>query len=99
VSYCSVHTVVSSATRISRGLEIVFSSNRPFDSYGQKSIVLQDVYRSTRHSTFQRWSPPVNLGDNVNSPGSKTRATMSSDRKRLYFGRDGDIYMSKRRHL
>jgi hypothetical protein len=47
---------------------------------------------STRH----RWSAPINLGDNVNTPGSETRATMSWDGRRLYFGRDGDIYTSSR---
>ena len=55
-----------------------------------------DVFVSRRRSTRHKWSAPVNLGDNVNTSGSETRATMSWDGKRLYFGRDGDIYSSTR---
>lgn len=78
------------------GLEIVFSSTRPTDAIGTPSHGSQDVYVSRRISTSHRWSPPINLGGNVNTAGSETRATMSWDGERLYFGRDGDIYTSRR---
>jgi WD40-like Beta Propeller Repeat len=74
------------------GLEIVFSSNRT-DLGGFGS---QDVYVSRRECVEDPWGPPVNAGSNVNTGGSETRATMSWDRKRLYFGRDGDVYTSSR---
>ena len=74
------------------GLEIVFSSNRtdltPFGG--------QDVYTSTRSSTDQPWSSPVNLGAGINTAGNETRASLSWDLRRLYFGRDGDIFVSTR---
>jgi hypothetical protein len=74
------------------GLEIVFSSNRnDLGGFGG-----QDVYRSTRTCVDDPWSAPVNVGPNVNTAGSETRATMSWDRVRLYFGRDGDVYTSTR---
>ena len=43
-----------------------------------------DVYVSQRSSTRKQWSAPVNLGPNVNTAGSETRATMSWDGRRLY---------------
>jgi hypothetical protein len=33
----------------------------------------------------------------VNTPGVEQRSTLSNDGKRLYFGRDGDIYTSTRK--
>ena len=70
---------------------------RPADANGTPSIGNFDVYVSRRSSTRKPWSPPVNLGRAVNSPGSETRATLSWDGRRLYFGRDVDIYSSTRR--
>jgi len=78
------------------GLEIVFSSTRPVDANGTAALGSFDVYVSTRRSTRHPWSAPVNLGSNVNTAGSETRSSMSADRTRLYFGRDGDIYTSTR---
>jgi len=77
------------------GLEIVFSSSRGGTG--------QDIYTSTRPDTASPWSPPQ-LIDNpaINTPGSETRATLSGDGKRLYFGRKvdsndpGDIFVSTR---
>ena len=74
------------------GLEIVFSSNRTdLPHYGS-----QDVYTATRSSTDQPWSSPVNLGPGINTAGSETRASLSWDMRRLYFGRDGDVHVSTR---
>jgi hypothetical protein len=81
------------------GLEIVFSSNRagaePFD---------QDIYVATRRNVRARWSKPVRIANrHINTPGSETRASLSADGKRLYFGRKltaadpGDVYVSTRR--
>lgn len=77
------------------GLEIVFSSNRnDLGGFGN-----QDVYISTRACTEDPWSAPVNAGANVNTAGAETRATISWDKKRLYFGRDGDVYTSTRQKV
>lgn len=72
------------------GLEIVLNSNRAGGFGGQ------DVYTSTRSSTSEPWSEPVNLGSTVNTAGNETRSSLSWDGLRLYFGRDGDIYVSTR---
>lgn len=72
------------------GLEIVFNSNRAGGFGGQ------DVYRSTRASTAEPWSAPVNLGSAVNTAGNETRSSLSWDGRRLHFGRDGDIFVSTR---
>jgi hypothetical protein len=80
----------------SDGLEVVFSSTRPVDARGVTGFGGFDVYVSRRSSTRRRWSAPVNLGPNVNTAGSETRASLSWDGRRLYFGRDGDIFSSSR---
>ena len=80
------------------GLEIVFDSNRN-GTY--------DVYLATRGSLDAEWSSPKLLGPNVNSPtADETRASLSRDGLRLYFGSTranavlggsgGDIYVSTR---
>lgn len=75
------------------GLEIVFSSNRT-DLEGEQGE--QDVYVSHRDSVFDPWGTPVNLGPDVNTAASETRASLSVDGERLYFGRLGDIFVSTR---
>lgn len=80
------------------GLEIVFSSNRagatPFD---------QDIYVATRPTTGSPWSAPQRLDNpSINTPASETRASLSGDGRRLYFGRKltledpGDVFVSQR---
>ena len=80
------------------GLEIVFSSNRagstPFD---------QDIYVATRPNTRAPWSAPQRIDNpSINTAASETRASLSGDGKRLYFGRKltpedpGDVFMSVR---
>ncbi|HKJ15797.1 MAG TPA: hypothetical protein VJ984_00420 [Xanthomonadales bacterium] len=78
------------------GLEIVFSSNRATWGGGQPAQGGQDVYTSSRSSTNAPWSEPENLGPGINTVLSETRASMSWDRERLHFGRDGEIYLSTR---
>jgi len=84
------------------GLEIVFSSNRA--SADPRN---QDIWYATRPNTRSRWTvrgpienPAVNTMD-----GAETRATLSADGTRLYFGRKhfaqvpadpGDVYVSRR---
>lgn len=80
------------------GLEIVFSSNR-----GATTAFDQDIYVSMRRDTASPWSPPQRI-DNlaINTFGSETRASLSADGTRLYFGRKldaqdpGDVYVSTR---
>ena len=81
------------------GKEIVFSSNRPVDAYGNVGLGSFDVYVSTRATTTGVFSAPHNLGANVNTAGSETRSTISWDRLRLYFGRDGEIYSASRQPI
>ena len=78
------------------GLEIVFDSNRAGGA--------PDIYTATRSSVFEPWSAPQPLGPNVNTASAETRASLSRDGTRLYFGsnRPGsvansvDIYVSTR---
>jgi hypothetical protein len=76
--------------------EIVFSSNRPTWGRGQAAFGMQDVYISRSWLLTGAWSAPKNLGNAVNTAGVEQRSTLSNDGKRLYFGRDGDIFMSTR---
>ncbi|WEN15039.1 hypothetical protein PY254_17705 [Rhodanobacter sp. AS-Z3] len=87
------------------GLEIVFSSNR-----GSADPRNQDIWYATRPDTASPWTvrgpidnPAVNTMD-----GSETRASLSADGTRLYFGRKhfaqapadpGDVYVSRRVRL
>lgn len=72
------------------GLEMVFVSDRA-GGYGAL-----DVYASTRASTTDPWSAPVNLGSNVNTAAGESRPSLSGDARRLHFGRLGDIWVSTR---
>jgi len=81
----------------SDGLEVVFSSTRPMDAKGAASFGSFDVFHARRNNTKQAFSAPVNLGSRVNTAGSETRSTISWDLRRLYFGRDGEIYSASRK--
>ena len=80
------------------GREIVFSSNRP-GSLGQ------DIWSSTRASTDEPWSAPVNLGAAVNTGAAESRPSLSWDGQTLLFGRApgpegmSDIYTTTRSKL
>lgn len=77
-------------------IEIVFSSNRPTWGNNQPAMGQQDVYIAYAWIPTGRWSAPRNLGNAVNTAGVEQRSTLSQDGRRLYFGRDGDIFMSPR---
>lgn len=83
-------TMTDGQPNLSRdGLEIYFFSNRP-GSAGN------DIYVATRASAQASWSPPENLGPNVNSAASETRPSLSWDGTTLYLGSnraggDGDV--------
>ena len=72
------------------GLEMVFVSDRPGGA-GQL-----DVWTSTRPTTADSWSAPVNLGPADNAAAAESRPSISGDRERLHFGRLGDIWVSSR---
>lgn len=61
------------------GLEIFFVSERP----GGVSAV--DIWVSTRASTSDAWSTPVNLGAPINGTGNDAGPALSLDGKSLYF--------------
>ena len=58
-----------------------------------------DLY-VTQHLNGTRWSRPVNLGHNVNSPGMDMSPYLATDLRTLYFTSDrngqSDIYVSRR---
>jgi hypothetical protein len=83
------------------GLEIVFSSNRAGDTAFD-----QDIYVATRASVDAPWSAPARI-DNaaIDSTASETRASLSADGTRLYFGRKldandpGDVFVATRERI
>lgn len=81
------------------GLEIVFDSDRPASTG-------VDIWYASRASVNVPWSAPVRLPGvgrtAVNSAAGETRASLSRDGQRLYFGsnRDGlsfDLFVAERR--
>lgn len=80
------------------GREIVFSSNNAYPGHQGT----QDIYASTRASTDDPWSPPVNLGAAINTAAAETRPSLSWRADTLLFGRapgpegNADIFMSTR---
>ena len=84
------------------GLEFFLSSSRPNGRIGTN-----DIWVSTRDSTLEPWSTPVNLGPTVNFAGYVTGApALSWDGTTLYFystrpgGFGGrDLYVATRRKL
>ena len=73
------------------GREIVFSSDRAGAG--------QDVFSATREDSDDAWSTPRNLSVELTFPtgnGSETRASLSRDLRRLYYGSAGTIYVATR---
>ncbi|MDX2194915.1 MAG: hypothetical protein NW207_00725 [Cytophagales bacterium] len=62
-----------------------------------------DLYASFYNQNEKRWSPPINLGSQINTPFSEDYPYLSADGTTLFFSSKGylgygahDIYMSKR---
>lgn len=72
------------------GLEMVYTSNRP------GGLGAFDIWTTSRDSASDTWGTPVNLGSAVNTLGPETRPSMSWRADRLYFGRSGEIFTSRR---
>jgi hypothetical protein len=79
------------------GLELYFGSGR-FGGSGA-----EDLWVTTRSTTDDDWSTPVNLGSTINSSSPEGMPSISSDGLELYFssGRpggygDGDIWVTTR---
>lgn len=62
------------------GLELYFESNRP------GGLGSWDIWVSTRATTSDPWSEPINLGPNVNSGSGDGDPSISSDGLALFFG-------------
>ena len=62
------------------GLSLYFTSDRP-GGYGD-----MDLWVTSRASTLEPWSEPVNLGSIVNSNAWDARPSISADGLSLYFG-------------
>ncbi len=83
------------------GKEILFSSGRPLTPGGANAF---DIWVSTRRSTHDAWSAPVNLGPPVNTSFAEFQPDLSHDGRTLLFiagplrgGLGGfDIWMSTR---
>jgi tetratricopeptide (TPR) repeat protein len=79
----------------SDGRTLYFASNRPGGVGGSdlwKTVLMGD----------NRWSPPVNLGETINTPGDEMSPYMHADGKTLYFSSKGhpglggaDLFMSR----
>ncbi len=79
------------------GLSLYFSSERP------GGLGLRDLWMTTRATTNDEWSEPVNLGPTVNSSSNERRMWISSDGLMLLLQSDRpkgsgvvDIYMTTR---
>ncbi len=85
------------------GLTLYFASNRPGGSGNF------DIWMTTRPSTTEAWTPPVNLGPIVNSPHIDSHPSVSADGLTLYFDSrrppdvnaagGSDIYVTRRATL
>jgi Tol biopolymer transport system component len=80
------------------GRLIVFDSDRPT---GLGSF---DIWYATRSTPNGDWSAPRNAGPEVNSGAGETRASLSRDGRRLYFGSNrggfqgnSDLFVAERR--
>ena len=81
------------------GRQIVFDSDRPTSTGA-------DIWYASRQNVNVPWSAPVRLGGGggtaINSAAGETRASLSRDGQRLYFGsnRNGvsfDLFVAERR--
>ncbi|NOX85348.1 MAG: OmpA family protein [Chlorobi bacterium] len=78
------------------GKRLFFASKRRGGKGGS------DIWMSVRLANG-KWSPPINLGDSINTPGNEMSPFLHADGRTLYFsstGRNGlgkaDLYVSRR---
>ena len=83
------------------GLECIFTSNRPGTIPGDPAA--KDLWVSTRISTSDPWSDPVNMGPTVNTEYNEAGAQLSADGQTLFFTTDKpcgfgrqDLYLTTR---
>jgi hypothetical protein len=72
------------------GLTIVFASNRGGN---------MDIYMAKRATTADAWGTPRNLSVELSFPtagSAETRPSISWDMQRLYYGADGQVYLSQK---
>jgi WD40 repeat protein len=88
------------------GLELFFTSNRDVAVNPMSCLPTSDIWVSTRASTSDPWSPPVNLGPPINTEGLEARPALSFDGRSLYFFSDRpggsgatDLWVSTRTKL
>jgi hypothetical protein len=82
------------------GLEMFITSNRP-GTFGKV-----DLWVSTRETTLDAWSTPLNLGPVINTPAVEGGPALSCDGTTLYFSSDRpggfggrDLYVSTRQRI
>lgn len=70
---------------------------------GKNSLGDQDLYVSFFDFASDKWSEPINLGDNINTFLAETAPFLAADDRTLYFASDGylgyggfDLFMTKR---
>ncbi len=80
----------------SDGKMLLFSSSRPGGKGGS------DIWMSVKLKNGQ-WSPPVNMGDSINTPGNEMAPFLYADNKTLVFSSNGwpglgkqDLFVSRR---
>jgi len=88
------------------GLELFFTSNRSDAVDPKTCLSTSDIWVSTRASTSDLWSTPVNLGPPINTAGLEARSALSFDGRSLYFFSDRpggsgatDLWVSTRTKL
>jgi WD40 repeat protein len=86
------------------GLEFILASNRPGTIPGPPGA--KDLWVSTRRSTIDRWSDPVNMGTAVNTEYNEAGPQLSADGQILFFSTDipggfggADLYVTTRSRL
>ena len=73
----------SQPTIASDGLTLYFASDRPGGFGGV------DLYMAKKDPRTGIWGTPINLGPEINTPGSEKTPFMHSDSETLYFSSDG----------
>ncbi len=83
------------------GKALLFSAKLKHNLYYNPKTEDADLYVCLKHGDI--WSPPINLGKTINTPGEETSPFLSADGTTLYFSSNGrpgygdqDIFVSRR---